>query len=85
MHTVKRRVTLTIDPQLVRHAKQIAHERKTSVSALIEELIRSASRPSEREAPTFAQKWVGQFTVRRPSRLDPRLEALTARYGLDEE
>lgn len=82
---MKTRVTLTIDPKLLRRARRIAHERNTSVSALVEEFVRSANLASEPEAPTFVGKWTGKFRVRRSIRPDTRLEALKSRYGLDEE
>ncbi|MFQ5923874.1 MAG: DUF6364 family protein [Anaerolineales bacterium] len=81
---MKTRITLTMDPKVTRRAKRIAHERNTSVSALVEELVRSASLASEKEPP-FVRKWAGKFRVRQTSRPDPRRDALRARYGLDKE
>ncbi|MBI3301209.1 MAG: hypothetical protein HYZ72_03905 [Deltaproteobacteria bacterium] len=85
VHTMKSRITLTMDPQIARRAKQLAHARKTSVSALIEEFLRSASLTSEKGRLSFAQKWAGKFRVASSPEPDPRLEALKARYHLDDE
>jgi predicted HicB family RNase H-like nuclease len=38
---VKRRITLSIDPAVSRRAKKLAHARQTSVSALVEQFLRS--------------------------------------------
>ena len=84
MHTMKTRVTLTIDPKVLRRARRIAHERNTIVSALVEDFVRAASLASDAGAPSFVGKWAGKFHVRRSVRPDTRLEALQSRYGLDE-
>jgi hypothetical protein len=81
---VKRRVTLTIDPEVAGKAKKIAHARKTSVSALVEELIRRTPVSLELEQP-FVEKWAGRFRVRKSSKSDTRLQYLKQRYGLNEE
>jgi len=82
---MKTRITLTIDPQMVRRAKRIAHLRHTSVSALVEEFVRQT--PVERNASgsSFAQQWAGKFRVAAGAKPDARLEALKARYQLDAE
>jgi hypothetical protein len=82
---MKRRITLTIDPGVARRAKRLAHERRTSVSALVEDLVRSATLASGEEPRSFVDKWAGRFTVRQRTRPDPRLDALKARYRLDAE
>jgi hypothetical protein len=82
MHTMKSRITLTMDPEVARKAKRIAHARKTNVSALIEDLVRNASVTASKEQPSFAKKWAGKLRVRKPKLSDPRLEALKSRYDL---
>jgi len=81
---MKNRVTLTIDPEIAGKAKKIAHARKTSVSALIEDLIRNASVSPELDKD-FVQKWAGKFRVRKPAKPDARMEYLKKRYGLADE
>ena len=81
---MKNRVTLTIDPEVAGKAKKIAHARKTSVSALVEDLIRKTPVPT-RLQKDFVETWAGKFRVRKSSRPDPRLEYLKKRYGLDEK
>jgi hypothetical protein len=81
---MKSRVTLTIDPEVAGKAKKIAHARGTSVSALVEDLIRRTpvAAPAEQD---FVEKWTGKLRVRKSSKPDPRLEYLKKRYGLPEE
>jgi Family of unknown function (DUF6364) len=85
MHTMKKRITLTIDPQLAQRAKQLAHNRHTSVSALIEEFVRAAPLSPEADGKSFVEKWAGKFKVVKPAQPDVRLEALKARYQLENE
>ena len=80
---MKSRITLTIDPSLARRAKQLAHARKTSVSALIETYVRTAPLHAQRSGMPFSQRWVGKFHVASSSTPDERLDALKTRYGLD--
>jgi len=82
MHTMKSRITLTIDPGVAKRAKRIARNRKTNVSALIEELVRNASVTGEEKVHSFVDKWTGKLRVRTPKGSDPRLGALKKRYGL---
>jgi hypothetical protein len=82
---MKDRITLTIDPGTARRAKKIAHERNTSVSALVEELLDSAYLTADMDTPSFVEKWAGKFKVRKRSKTDPRLEELKRRYHLDRE
>jgi hypothetical protein len=84
MHTVKNRVTLTIDPEMATRAKKIAHSRRTSVSALVEDLIRQTP-VSLKAQESFVEKWAGKFRVRRSSKPDPKLSYLKKRYGLEDQ
>jgi Family of unknown function (DUF6364) len=84
MHTMKKRITLTIDPLLARRAKQLAHNRHTSVSALIEEFVRAAPLSPDADGKSFVEKWAGKFQVAKPAQPDARLEALKAHYHLDD-
>ena len=71
-----------MDPEIATKAKKIAHARKTSVSALVEDLIRKTPVPRQLETD-FVGTWAGKFHVRKASKRDPRLERLKKRYGLD--
>jgi len=81
---MKSRVTLTIDPEIAGRAKKIAHARKTSVSALVEDLIRRTP-VSPKLEQDFVEKWAGKLRLRRPSNTEPRFEYLKKRYGLTDK
>lgn len=81
---MKRRITLTIDPAVTRRAKKLAHARRTSVSGLVEEFLRSAPMSAGAKAASFVERWTGRFRVARTERGDRRLEALKARYRLND-
>jgi mRNA-degrading endonuclease RelE of RelBE toxin-antitoxin system len=82
---MKSRVTLTVDPEVIKKAKKIAHVRRTSVSALIEDLLRQTPISSDREEASVVGKWAGKFRLRRSAKPDARLECLKNRYGLQDE
>jgi hypothetical protein len=81
---MKTRVTLTIDPLVLRRAKKLAHARKTNVSALIEGFVREAPLPGEKQARPFARRWAGKFRAVQANAADTRLTALRTRYKLDQ-
>ncbi len=81
---MKTRITLTIDPAIVRRAKSLAHARNTNVSALVENLLRATPLSQEAKSQPFARRWAGKFRVARSTIPDPRLDALKARYHLDD-
>src|SRR5262249_24011714 len=58
---MKRRVTFAMDPAVSRGAKTLAHARGTSVSALVEELVRSVTMTQDRDRSSFVKRWAGQF------------------------
>lgn len=79
---MKTRITITVDPEVVRHGKRVAQARETSLSALIEGLLRE-QRPGERQqSGTFSQRWQGRLSVRDDS-TDQLLQAMKAKHGLD--
>ena len=80
---MKNRVTLTLEPDIVKKAKQIAHARRTSVSALVEDLLRATPVSLKTSEVSFADKWTGKLRLRTPAKPDPRFEALKKRYSLD--
>jgi hypothetical protein len=79
---MKNRITLTIDPAVARRAKKVARAKKTSVSGLVEELLRSAPLPGEKERSSFVDRWAGKFAVAESMPGDQRMALLKARYQL---
>ena len=82
---MKDRVTLTVDPAIVKRAKMIAHTRRTSVSALVEDLLRQTPVSSLRHDVSFVERWTGAFRVSESAQPDARLKYLKRRYGLDDK
>jgi hypothetical protein len=82
---MKTRVTVTIDPAVLRRAKKLAHAHKTSVSALIEGFLRTAPLAGEKNVRPFARRWSGKFRVAAPDISDARLTALRERYSLEDK
>jgi hypothetical protein len=77
---MKTRVTITVDSEVVCQAKCVAQARETSLSALIEGLLRE-QRPGERQqSGTFSQRWQGRLSVRDDSS-DPLLKAIKAKHA----
>jgi len=75
---MKKRVTITLDPDVHRLARQTARKRKTTVSGLIEGLLQSAT-------STKDDDWVAGMTGITSLRdsapgADPLYDALTAKY-----
>ncbi len=79
---MKQRVSLTIDPKVVRKARQIAHQRQTSVSQLVEDLLNHITHPSGREPEDLVEKWAGKLKLVPRDVHDPRREHLWRKYGL---
>jgi hypothetical protein len=82
MHTMKARVTLTLDPKAVRRAKNVAHHRKLSVSGLVEELLLSTDTIDRNAYASFAEKWGGALKLARGKEKEPLFQALKSKYGL---
>ena len=55
---MKKKLTLTIDADLVPLAKSYAHSQGLSLSSLVERSLRELA---ELGAPSFTSKWRGQF------------------------
>jgi hypothetical protein len=79
---MKRRVTLSIDPAVSRRARQLAHARRTSVSALVEGFLRSLPLTPGRARGGFLERWAGRFRPSPTRAGDARMKALKRRYGL---
>ena len=80
---MKNRITITIDPDVIRHSKLVAKARDTSLSGLIEDLLREQGRPEHRlRRGSFSSRWRGKLTLREDT-ADELLWAMKARHGLD--
>ena len=76
---MKIRVTITLDPELHAHAKRVARARRTSVSGLFEEFLRTT--PSLRGKKFLVDSLVGCVELRdSPPGKDPLHDALRAKY-----
>jgi len=72
---MKSKLTLRLDEDLKERAKQMAAERGTSVSQLVEDYFRLLSGES---SPQRKEKGIGAFA---PQKLPPRTQALKERLG----
>lgn len=72
---MKRRLTIRIDGELVRRARNYAQARGVSLSSLVETSLREMVRGSD---PSFASRWRGRFEAAR--RGDARYKALARKY-----
>ncbi len=72
---MKRKLTLTVDEELIPVAKRYARSRGMSLSSLVESSLREAT---EQRSQTFAARWRGRF--RPAEREDPRYDALAKKY-----
>ncbi len=78
---MKKKLTITVDPELIPVAKRYARSRGMSLSALIEKYLAETTR---REEESFASRWRGKF---RPAEKhgDPRYEFLKKKYFDDSD
>ena len=72
---MKRKLTITVDGELLPRAKQYARSRGVSLSSLIEASLREVA---VEDTPSFAARWKGRFEAGR--RDDARFEALARKY-----
>jgi hypothetical protein len=79
---MKTRLTVTIDPDVLRRAKKLAVAQKTNVSSLVEELLRRASVTGDSGGGDFVTRWAGKLTVATAEPGDERMAALKTKYGL---
>ena len=79
---MKQRVSLTVDPKVMRKARQIAHQRHTSVSQLVEDLLNHVTQPSAKEPEDIVEKWAGKLKLVPRDLHDPRREHLWKKYRL---
>lgn len=75
---MKARISITLDPNVNRRAKRLAVRRGTTLSGLIESLLRHESEPQKR-SPVDAM--IGAATLREPAAdNDPRFNHLSRKY-----
>ncbi|MXY24084.1 MAG: hypothetical protein F4Y45_06120 [Acidobacteria bacterium] len=72
---MKKKLTITVDSELLPQAKQYARSRGVSLSSLVEASLREMA---VTDAPSFASRWRGRFDAAR--RDDPRYDALASKY-----
>ncbi len=79
---MKIRVTLTMDPEVSHRAKQTARRHGTSVSGLVEQLLRQSAGEamSRKVAQPFSKRWGGKLEP--TTWKDPRSVKLRAKYGM---
>ncbi len=63
-------------------ARQLAHQRHTSVSQLVEDLLIRITRTSEKESEDLVEKWAGKLKLAPRDLSDPHREYLWRKYGL---
>ncbi len=74
-YTMKTKLTITVDRELVPRAKRLARARGVSLSSIIEGALRELTAP---ETPTFSERWRGAFEWKDAD--DPRARALRDKY-----
>ena len=72
---MKKKLTITVDADLLPIAKRYARSRGVSLSSLIEQSLREVAGD---EAASFSSRWRGRFQA--AERDDPRYEALAEKY-----
>jgi hypothetical protein len=79
---VKTRLNISIDAALASGLKRVARQRNTTVSALVEELLRTTMKaPDNRNIP-FSLRWAGRFRPAPKDASDMRLCALFSKHRL---
>ncbi len=75
---MKARVTITLDPEIHRRAKQQARKKHTTVSGLIESLLAGETSPRKQG---LAASLVGSATLKEiPSGSDPLFDTLKSKF-----
>ena len=72
---MKAKLTVTVDEELIPHAKEYARSQGVSLSQLIENSLREVSTKPSR---TFSERWRGRFAP--ADHDDDRYRALAKRY-----
>jgi hypothetical protein len=75
---MKTRVTITLEPEVHRLAKQTARKRRTTVSGLIASLVQAEAIPTKRG---IVEEMIGSASLRAPAAgSDPLYEVLVAKH-----
>ncbi len=72
---MKKKLTLTIDEELIPSVKLVANARGISLSQWVEDLLRESAQNGER---SFSSRWAGRFAA--AERDDDRYDALARKY-----
>lgn len=72
---MKKRLTISVDADVISIAQRCANSRGISLSSLIEQLLREIAKA---DAPSFTSRWRGEF--RAAERNSPRYDALAKKY-----
>lgn len=72
---MKKKLTITIDEELIPKAKKFAYSQGESLSSVVEKSLREAAVKYD---PTFSSRWRGRFKSTEGE--DPRYEALARKY-----
>lgn len=72
---MKKRLTISVDADVISIAQRCANSRGISLSSLIEQSIREIAKS---DAPSFTSRWRGEF--RAAERNSPRYDALANKY-----
>ncbi len=77
---MKKRVTITLDPQIHDRAKRVARARKTTLSGLVESCLKGSSLETERSG-TLVDEMIGSASLRDPpENPDPLFNELRRKY-----
>jgi hypothetical protein len=79
---MKRRINLTIDAKLIAQARNIAHQRKSSISNLVEQGLQTLSKSPDRHDLSFAERWAGKLRLAPRDPADRKRERLWRKYRL---
>ncbi len=72
---MKKKLTITVDAEVVPAAKRYARSHGVSLSSVIERALRAVT---EGDGPSFASRWRGKLQA--AERDDPRYEALARKH-----
>ena len=72
---MKKKLTITVDSELVPRAKRYARARGVSLSSVIEDSLRELTQDL---GPSFVERWRGRFEA--ASRDDDRFRTLAKKY-----
>ena len=72
---MKKKLTVTVDAEVLPRAKRYARSRGVSLSSIIEQSLRDVVGEGK---PSFASRWRGRFKA--AGREDPRYDRLAGKY-----